>query len=77
MKLTRREFSAMAGALGAALAYPSSTAAKARWSENRNAYPQGVGSGDPDANSVILWTRRAPEPIFLAVSVPQAIAFAL
>ena len=61
MKFTRREFSAMAGALGAALAYPSTAAARTKWSENRKAYPQGVGSGDPDANSVILWTRREPE----------------
>ena len=61
MKLTRREFSAMAGALGAALAYPSAAGARARWKEKRSAYPQGVASGDPDANSVILWTRREPE----------------
>ena len=61
MKLTRREFSATAAALGAALAYPSTAAARVRWSEKRSAYPQGVASGDPDANSVILWTRREPE----------------
>ena len=62
MKLSRREFSAMAGALGAALAYPSTAAARVRWSEKRDAYPQGVASGDPDSDSVILWTRREPEP---------------
>jgi alkaline phosphatase D len=61
MELTRREFSAMAAALGAALAYPSTAEAKVRWSEKRSAFPQGVGSGDPDANSVILWTRREPD----------------
>jgi len=31
-----------------------------RWEERRDLYPQGVGSGDPHADSVILWTRRAP-----------------
>src|ERR1044071_6819427 len=61
MKLTRREFSAMAGALGAALAYAAIAVARVRWTEKRGAYPQGVASGDPDSNSVILWTRREPE----------------
>jgi alkaline phosphatase D len=61
MKLTRREFAASAAAFGAALAFGPARAAGPAWRERRNAYPQGVGSGDPDANSVILWTRRAPE----------------
>ena len=60
MKLTRREFSALAASFGAALAYPSRAAGRTRWREKRDAYPQGVASGDPDANSVILWTRREP-----------------
>ncbi len=61
MKLTRRQFSAMAGALGASLAYPANARPRLRWREQRDAYPQGVASGDPDPTSVILWTRRAPE----------------
>ena len=28
--------------------------------ERRDLYPQGVASGDPTYNSVILWTRRPP-----------------
>ena len=28
------------------------------WRERRDLYPEGVASGDPDPNSVILWTRR-------------------
>lgn len=28
--------------------------------ERRDLFPQGVASGDPTANSVILWTRRPP-----------------
>ncbi|HEY5712591.1 MAG TPA: alkaline phosphatase D family protein [Allosphingosinicella sp.] len=62
MKLNRREFAALAAAFGASLALGPGRAAAAPWRERREAYPQGVASGDPDANSVILWTRRAPEP---------------
>ena len=59
-KIDRREFLALAAALGATLAVgcaavrPSSSG----WRERRDLYPQGVASGDPDANSVLLWTRR-------------------
>src|SRR3954463_9336010 len=28
--------------------------------ERRDLFPQGVASGDPTSNSVILWTRRPP-----------------
>jgi alkaline phosphatase D len=58
----RRFFAATAAALGAGLAYPRADArASARaWSERRDLYPQGVASGDPTADSVILWTRRPP-----------------
>ncbi len=31
-----------------------------RWQERRDLYPQGVASGDPHPDSVILWTRRPP-----------------
>ena len=30
------------------------------WRERRDLFPEGVASGDPDSNSVLLWTRRAP-----------------
>src|SRR5215831_1467508 len=29
--------------------------------ERRDLFPEGVASGDPNSNSVLLWTRRAPE----------------
>jgi alkaline phosphatase D len=58
---TRREFAAMATAFGAALALGTGGARAApAWRERRDLYPQGVASGDPTADSVILWTRRAP-----------------
>ena len=59
MTLSRREFVQVAAALGASLAWSGKAAAsRTKWTERREAYPQGVASGDPDASSVILWTRR-------------------
>ncbi len=58
--LDRRQFLKLAAALGATVAFgcahvrPSSSG----WRERRGLYPQGVASGDPDENSVLLWTRR-------------------
>ncbi|HZX94770.1 MAG TPA: alkaline phosphatase D family protein [Myxococcales bacterium] len=46
-------------ALGASLAWGGRAhASRVRWRERRDLYPEGVASGDPDPNSVILWTRR-------------------
>ena len=61
-KLTRREFIKLAAACGATLAWRSAGTSGSRilWRERRDLFPQGVASGDPDANSVILWTRRPP-----------------
>ena len=58
-QLERREFLAAAAAMGAALAWPvgSARASRVRWTERRDVYPEGVASGDPAADSVILWTR--------------------
>jgi alkaline phosphatase D len=59
---TRRAFAQAAAAFGAALALGQGTATAAvPWRERRDLYPQGVASGDPQADSVILWTRRAPD----------------
>ena len=61
--LSRRAFAAQAAALGAALAFrpTSARATTVAGSERRDLFPQGVASGDPRADSVILWTRRAPD----------------
>lgn len=64
MTLTRRQLTARAAAMGAALAFGAACAhssAPVR-RERRDLYPQGVASGDPDHESVILWTRRPPGP---------------
>lgn len=63
LALSRRAFAAQAAALGAALAF-GRTSAQAKAvvrGERRDLFPQGVASGDPQADSVILWTRRAPD----------------
>jgi len=61
--LSRRAFAAQAAALGAALAFGtgSAHARTVAREERRDLYPQGVASGDPRSDSVILWTRRAPD----------------
>src|SRR6185369_1478790 len=59
MTLNRREFVQLAAAMGATLAWSGRAQASAtNWREARHLYPEGVASGDPDPNSVILWTRR-------------------
>ena len=59
-RIDRRSFLASAATMGATLlwAAPSPSASRIQWREDRTLYPEGVASGDPDANSVILWTRR-------------------
>jgi alkaline phosphatase D len=61
--ITRRALLGQAAAVGAALAFGCGWArAAARPSiERRDLYPQGVASGDPAPDSVILWTRRTPD----------------
>ena len=58
----RREFIKQAAAMGAVFLWSSNTsnASTLTWQERRELFPQGVASGDPDPNSVILWTRRPP-----------------
>jgi alkaline phosphatase D len=59
MTISRRTFLETAAALGASLAWVApARASHVGWREQRGLYPQGVASGDPDAHSVILWTRR-------------------
>ncbi len=50
----------LAATIGASLAWGGTGCHKSRtsWRERRELYPEGVASGDPDPQSVILWTRR-------------------
>jgi len=59
MTLSRRDFLQAAAAMGAALAWSGpARATRTDWRERRDLYAEGVASGDPAADSVILWTRR-------------------
>ena len=77
----RRKFLGAAAAMGAATAWGAARAApsKLRWTERRDLFPEGVASGDPQGDSVILWTRRPPgpdgKPARLTVEVAEDEAF--
>ena len=59
MDRSRRQFIQAALAMGASVAWGGlAEASRSRWIERRDLYPEGVASGDPNADSVILWTRR-------------------
>src|SRR5262249_18985875 len=62
-RISRRSFIQTAIALGATAAWgePFPSRSTISWHERRDFYPEGVASGDPDSNSVLLWTRRAPK----------------
>lgn len=62
VSMTRRKFLALAASYGASVAWSTADAHKSStsWQERRDLYPQGVASGDPHSDSVILWTRRPP-----------------
>src|SRR5690606_1784827 len=57
--LTRREFIRSAAAMGATIAWAGELeAARPRaWREAPEVYAEGVASGDPATDSVLLWTR--------------------
>lgn len=59
MEISRREFLAAAAALGASLAWGDAHARPSRvpWRERRELFPEGVASGDPQFDNVLLWTR--------------------
>ena len=61
--ISRRSFLEMAIALGATAAWgqPFASRSKAAWHERRDVYLEGVASGDPESDSVLLWTRRPPK----------------
>ena len=59
MSISRRRFLQSAAAIGAVAAFAhEGLASTVKWREQRDLYPEGVASGDPTSNGVILWTRR-------------------
>src|SRR5689334_4280421 len=79
MTFSRREFIGAAAAIGAAWMWSGpARASRSRWREQRNLYPEGVASGDPDPSSVILWTRRPfddGDRRLLTLEVAEDVAF--
>jgi alkaline phosphatase D len=58
-KIGRRAFLQAAVIMGASPVWAATrTSSPAHWKERRDLYPEGVASGDPSPDSVILWTRR-------------------
>ena len=79
--ISRREFLSLAAALGASAAWGCLRPRPSRvtWTERRDLYPEGVASGDPSADGVVLWTRRPGgdgRPIPLTLEVAEDPAFA-
>src|SRR5260221_7309785 len=79
--LTRRAFLAAAASIGASFAHAGSRAQPSRvsWVERRERFAEGVASGDPTSNSVIVWTRLSSSPlpdVPLTVEVAEDAAFA-
>ena len=80
-RLSRRQFIAVAAAMGATMGWadaktsPSSLA----WRERRDLFAEGVASGDPATESVLLWTRYSAggtaEAVSLTVEVAEDPAF--
>lgn len=69
----RRRFILSAAAMGASAAWSArAQPSKIAWSERRELYPQGVASGDPGPDSVILWTRRPGEGAAVALTLELA-----
>lgn len=77
--MNRRQFIESAIALGAAAAWGEAFGKPSRvqWRERRDLFAEGVASGDPDSDSVLLWTRRpygndhATETLTVEVSEDQ------
>ena len=61
-RISRRSLIQAAMALGASAALgPAHPRGFRPWREQRDCYPEGVASGDPETDNVLLWTRRPPK----------------
>lgn len=78
--VTRRELVAAALAIGAVPSFASAPRpSRSGWREDRTRFPEGVASGDPGSESVLLWTRRQPldgeRRTYLALEVADDVLF--
>ena len=64
-KIERRRFLYAAGGLAGLVATSRLQALGEAWTPSfpSNPFTLGVASGDPDSDSVVLWSRLAPEPL--------------
>ncbi|HKS76017.1 MAG TPA: alkaline phosphatase D family protein [Terriglobales bacterium] len=79
-RISRRDFLTLAAAFGASLAWGTDAKASSRAAtERRDLFPEGVASGDPYPDSVLLWTRRPPvggsEAVKLTVEIAEDTGF--
>jgi alkaline phosphatase D len=63
-RITRRAFVAAAAAIGATIAWAAERPGRSKqsWVERRDLFAEGVASGDPATDSVLLWTRYSKDP---------------
>jgi alkaline phosphatase D len=74
--LDRRSFVAAAALIGAVPAIAGTRPRRSAlgWQESAARFPQGVASGDPTPDSVLLWTRRQPMPGDRAITLTVELA---
>jgi len=74
--LNRRDFLRAAAAMGATFAWSDAFAApsRRRWLERRDLFAEGVASGDPAPDSVLLWTRVSTAGAAKAVALTVELA---
>src|ERR1700760_1384421 len=76
-RISRRSFIQSAIAIGATAAWRSASpkTTTIQWTEQREFFPEGVASGDPDSSSVLLWTRHIPGTQQLTAEIAEDPAF--
>lgn len=67
----RRHFLAYVGALSSLPLLAKKLSATRNIAFQSNPFTLGVASGDPDATSVVLWTRLAPQPLVAGGGMPN------
>jgi alkaline phosphatase D len=74
--LTRRDFIAAAAAIGATAAWAKERPSRSgrSWTERRDLFAEGVASGDPGIDTVLLWTRVTADPKVTAIPLTVEVA---
>ena len=74
--VSRRGFIAAAAAIGATAAWAKERPSRSPrpWTERRDLFAEGVASGDPGMDSVLLWTRVTADPAVKEVPLTVEVA---